>query len=263
LSVRSFVQDLVYKSSGKIKKQCSVCRSAQKVKSDNRKESRVNNIFAAANHVVTSVHPKSVGFSPTSPRKDQEVVKEEYCHYDIYYLTRLGVSSFAEVTDELLLQADPEVSRYFRSILCEAQAEDESINNLSDLIPRSDARYSDMGKTSSVKSRKLTDTSKSSSSDDDTDTVSSEATVKKLMKRRRNKNWIREAFLQIADFLSHLAMQILKNPFTSLAVFVAIYFFIFNGVTAKIFLREFTIGLAKATEKAITSGDKSIDYSGH
>lgn len=260
MSCRSFVQDLVYKSSGKIKKQCSVCRSAQKARSDHLKEKRANDIFAAANDVVTSVHPKFVGFSPTSPRKDQEIVKEEYCHYDIYYLTRLGVSSFAEVTEELLLQADPEVSRYFRSILCEAQAEDETIRSLSDLIPKSDARYSDMGKTNSVKSRKQTDTSKSSSSDDDTDTVSSEATVKKLMKRRKNKNWIREAFLQIADFLSHLALQILKNPFTSFAIFVAIYFFIFNGMTAKIFLREFTIGLAKATEKAITSGDKSIDY---
>lgn len=260
MSVRSFVQDLVYKSSGNIKRQCSVCRSAQKVKRDTRKEVKENNIVAAANHVVTSVHTKSVGFSPTSPRKDIEIVKEEYCHYDIYYLTQLGVSSFAEVTEELLLQADPEVSRYFRSILCEAQAEDESIHCLSDLIPKSDTRYSDMGKTSSVKSRKLTETSKSTSSDEDTDTISSEATVKKLMKRRKNKNWIREAFLQIADFLSHLAIQIIKNPFTSIAIFVAIYFFIFNGVTAKIFLREFTIGLAKATEKAITNGDKSIDY---
>ena len=223
----------------------------------------MSDIFTAANHIVGSVHPKSVGFSPTSPRNNREIVKEDYCHNDIYYLTRLGVSSFAEVSDELLLEADPEVSRYFRSILCEAQAEDESIENFSDLIPRADARYSDMGKSSSVKSRKLTETTKSSSSDDETDTVSSEATVKKLLKRRKNKNWIREAFLQIADFMSHIAMQMLKNPFSSFAVFIAIYFFIFNGVTAKIFLKEFTIGLAKATEKAITSSDKtdkSIDY---
>ena len=118
------------------------------------------------------------------------------------------------MSDELLSQADSEVSRYFRTILCEAQAEDNTIKDFSDLIPKSDARYYTMGRASSLKSKKIHDTSKSSTSDDDTtETMSSDSnlTIKKLNKRHK-RDWIRETYLQIADLLSHIAIQMIKNP---------------------------------------------------
>ena len=166
------------------------------------------------------------------------------------------------MSDELLSQADSEVSRYFRTILCEAQAEDNTIKDFSDLIPKSDARYYTMGRASSLKSKKIHDTSKSSTSDDDTtETMSSDSnlTIKKLNKRHK-RDWIRETFLQIADLLSHIAIQMIKNPMKSFAIFFTIYFFFFNGIVAKIYMKELAMGLARATEKAITGGDnKAVD----
>lgn len=258
--VSSFDSDLVTKS-GRVKLLCRSCRDKQRERNQRHKNSRDHRAEEAAKVFVCK---KERSLAPTTPRDLSQKRgiywdTEQYEHRELVYLTKLGVSSYAEVTEERLSEADPETASFFRSILCEAIAADDQIKTYADLMPKSEIRYDDQSsRTGSTifakkKSKKYIEDS------DENSSVSSTGTINNLVKRRKHTQWLHRAFLNIANILSHIVDHMVGSPIISAIFVVVVYLYLFNLPSVKIFVQEFLLGAARGTLKAIQGSEKDID----
>lgn len=240
---------------------CRSCRDKQKERNQRHKYSRDHKAEEVAKLFAST---KERTLAPTTPRDISQKRgiawdTEQYEHRELYYLTKLGVSSYAEVTEDLLSKADPETACFFRSILCEASAADHSITTYSDLMPRSEIRYEDdQSHISSMSNRKKSKKYVPPESDESS-SVSSTGTINNLVKRRKHSQWLHRAFLSLANILSHIVDHMVGSPIISLVVIVVLYLYFFNAESVKIFAKEFLLGAARGTLKAIQGAEKSID----
>lgn len=254
----SFDEDLVTKS-GRVKALCRSCRDKQKEKNHRHRGLRESNAIEAAKTLVCKKEP---GLTPTTPRDISQVRgilrdSEQYEHKELVYLTKLGVSSYDEVTEQLLEEADPDTTRFFRSLLCEASAADEKIKTFADLMPKSEIRYVDdnPARSNFIQKKKKTPYVES----DDSSSISSTGTINNLVKRRKHTQWLHRSFLTIANIMSHIVDHMFGSPLVSFAIVAILYLYFFNADSVKIFAKEFLLGAAKGTLKAIQGTDKALD----
>lgn len=257
----SFDCDLVTKS-GRVKLLCRSCRDKQKERNQRYKHSRDHKAEEAAKVFVCA---KERTLAPTTPRDRSEkrgIARdtEQYEHRELVYLTKLGVSSYAEVTEELLSDADSETARFFRSTLCEASAIDDTVKTYSDLMPKSEIRYDDdQSRVSSVSYKKKSKKYVPPPDSDESSSISSTGTINNLVKRRKHSQWLHRAFLSLANIMSHIVDHMVGSPLLSVVVIVVLYLYFFNAESVKIFAKEFLLGAARGTLKAIQGAEKSID----
>jgi len=198
--------------------------------------------------------------TPSTPRgkKFQRGIstdQEQYEHIEIEYLTRLGVDSYAEVTEELLSTAEPDVVKFFRRVLCEGAAASDQVKTYKDLMPKSEAKYDDAPFHSGMSYKKKPQKYEDS---EGTPSIDSTDTVKNVVKHRKHVKWLHEAFLNLATFMSKIVDIMLGAPMVSFFCLVALYLYFFNSETIKIFTKEFLLGAARGTLKAIQGNNGEV-----
>lgn len=249
-------------NTNRIKKTCRVCRDKGKEKNRRHKESREKKVLEAAKTLSSQKAPSLTPSTPRDSVKKRGIAEDtdHYEHSEIFYLTRLGLTSISQVTEELLQErADDETAFYFRKALTEAHASDESVTTYADLMPNSEVRYSNDSARKKKKNDKDSD-SESSFQTTTTDSKSSKDTVRIEVKKRKHFKWLHEAFLNIANLISKIADIMFDAPFISLFIMICFYLYFFSGDSVRIFAKEFLLGCARGTFKAI-QGNKDIDIS--
>lgn len=255
-----FDKDLIT-STNRIKTRCFVCREKLRKRSSLGKEKRVQ-IARQVAETLTNRNP-SPSF-PTSPRDPSQkrgiyYDEDQYEHSELEYFTLLGVTSYADITEELLEQAEPKVRLFFRKVLCEGASLNENVKTFKDLIPRSEVQCkeydSDSSDSSNMQKKK---SMKYESSEESTNSSDSGKTVKNVVKNRKHFRWLHEAFMNFAAFVSKIIDIMLGAPVISFFTILSFYIYFFNSSSIKIFVQEFLIGAARGTLKAI-HGNKDID----
>jgi len=256
-----FDKDLIT-SNNRVKSLCITCREKQRNKNRLSKEKRLQKARQVAEILTKGTPFPSTPTSPRDPSQKRSIYKDEdqYEHPELEYLTLLGVTSYADITEELLSKAEPKVRLFFRKVLCEGAALNENIKTYKDLLPKSEVQYDiDSSSSSSMnhkkKSKKIESSSASYTS---TSTDSSGRTVKNVVKNRKHFKWLHEAFLNFATFVSKVIDIMLGAPTVSFFILVAFYIYFFNSTSIKIFVQEFLLGAARGTLKAI-NGNKDIE----
>lgn len=249
-------------STNRIKRLCFLCREKQRKRIRISEEKRIEKARQVAETLTSGITSPSFPTTPRDPSQKRSIYQDEdhYEHTELEYFTHLGVTSYADITEELLLNADPKVRLFFRKVLCEGSALDENVKTFKDLIPRSEVKYSsDTSIDSSMIHKKKSKKLESESDDTTTETSdSSGKTVKNVVKNRKHFKWLHEAFMNFAAFMSKIIDIMLDSPWISFFSILSLYIYFFNAISIKIFFEEFLIGAARGTLKAI-NGNKALD----
>lgn len=256
-----FDKDLIT-NTNRIKVRCFICREKQRLRNRLTKEKRIEIARQVAETLTDGNLTPSIPTTPRDPSQTRSIYrdKDQYEHSELEYLTLLGVSSYADITEELLLQADPKVRLFFRKVLCEGASLDDNVKTFKDLIPRSEVQYDSESSDCSMQHKKKHQKQQDYSSEETT-TISSDTsvnTVRNVVKNRKHLKWLHEAFLNFATFLSKIVDIMLGAPAISLCIVLAFYVYFFNLNSVKIFAQEFIIGAARGTLKAV-GGNKDIE----